>query len=79
MYDGTGGAEYWAGLFVRYWFADATDRGANAVKAGLAELLDLKDDMGFTADWGGRAGNDAGGWLVAGLKPGGVGYDMMNV
>lgn len=77
----TGGAEYCAGLFVRYVLADATERGANAVKAGLdpVEFAGLKAGAGLTADGGGRGGREVGGCGVEDLRPGGGGYDMMNV
>jgi hypothetical protein len=57
-------------------FAEATDRGAKAVKAGLLVVLvaGLKPGAGLTADCGGRAGSEEGG-----AEPGGGGYDMMNV
>jgi hypothetical protein len=49
------------------------------VKAGLVTLLvaGLNAGAGLTADGGGRAGNEAGVWDE--LRPGGGGYDMMNV
>lgn len=41
----------------------ATDRGANAVKAGLEEVVvaGLKAGAGLNVDCGGRGGNEAGG------------------
>ena len=74
-----GAAEYCAGLFVRYVVAAATDRGAKAVNADFVPLLGLKEGAGLTAEGGGRAGSEAGGCVVEDLKPGGAGYDMMNV
>ncbi len=44
-----------------------------AVEAGLIGW------PGPTADGGGRAGSEAGGCVVEDLRPGGAGYDMMNV
>lgn len=58
--------------------AAATDRGAKAVKADLAPLFDL-NGAGLTAEGGGRAGSEAGGCVAEDFRPGGAGYDMMNV
>jgi len=74
-----GAAEYCGGFWDRYEFAAVTDRGAKAVKAGLTVLFDLKAGAGLTDEGGGRAGSEAGGCVVEDLRPGGAGYDMMNV
>lgn len=74
-----GAAEYCAGVLVRYVVAAATDRGAKAVNADFGPLFGLKDGAGLTADGGGRAGSEAGGCAVEDFRPGGAGYDMMNV
>ena len=57
----------------------ATDLGANAVKAGLVTLFAVGLNAGteLNVEGGGRAGSEAGGCEV--FRPGGGGYDMMNV
>lgn len=92
LYDGVGGATYWAGLVVLK-FVEVTDRGANAVKALCVGLeipapfvwfaegkAGLNEDGGAFADGGGRGGNEEGGCGLEemGWRPGGGGRDMMN-